>query len=352
VEVEAMMLTGEAKGTRHGLIGALILCALGAAPAPARASLCGDGVVEGWEECDDGDRNGSGRCCSVDCIQMDADGDTVCDALDPCTSPAAVQVDAARVRITRRGGDAVLVFRASLDLPAAGLDPASSGVRLVVSQIYSLGIVLDLTVPGGPGWRATSEGATWRYRDPSGQIDGVTAVTVRRSPLTGAVAVTIRGRHARYPLMREALPAKLAVTFAPGVPETDQCGESWLARSLCTTDSSGGLDCVPPVPIRPCSGDPNQLVRCDLRNAASAQEWRFITTGEYLAGDCRELPGFIGSPGVVCTTASAGITFSAVTAHGSATQACAWVSDPPPGTPTITCSDWPPPATDSARARR
>ncbi len=57
-------------------------------PQPTPAGVCGDGIVQTGEQCDDGEQNGS-TCCQADC-QFKADGPASCDGnectLDTCTA--------------------------------------------------------------------------------------------------------------------------------------------------------------------------------------------------------------------------------------------------------------------------
>jgi len=48
-----------------------LMWALGAAPAPAPAPVCGNGVVEGDEQCDDGNtvsRDGCSATCTIEAV--------------------------------------------------------------------------------------------------------------------------------------------------------------------------------------------------------------------------------------------------------------------------------------------
>ena len=57
-------------------------------PQPTPAGVCGDGIVQTGEQCDDGEQNGS-TCCQADC-QFKADGPASCDGnectIDTCTA--------------------------------------------------------------------------------------------------------------------------------------------------------------------------------------------------------------------------------------------------------------------------
>jgi cysteine-rich repeat protein len=82
----------------RGLALGLSLCVVvGLAPAARSAGICGDGTVDGGEQCDDGN-TADGDCCSATC-QYEADGsacpddgsvctDDRCDATGVCGHPA------------------------------------------------------------------------------------------------------------------------------------------------------------------------------------------------------------------------------------------------------------------------
>ncbi|MDG1957852.1 MAG: hypothetical protein P8K76_03500 [Candidatus Binatia bacterium] len=57
-------------------------------PQPTPAGVCGDGIVQTGEQCDDGEQNGA-TCCQADC-QFKADGPASCDGnectIDTCTA--------------------------------------------------------------------------------------------------------------------------------------------------------------------------------------------------------------------------------------------------------------------------
>ena len=314
------------------LLGAALMTAL----PTASFAVCGDGIFEPiFEYCDDGAANGANGCCTTECQFVDSDVDSVCDALDPCPSPASATVDDIRLKVTGANeppGEQTLRFRASVTLPEP-LDPPSTGLRLVVSWLFFRGIALDLSMPAGAGW--TTSPSTWRYRDPSGLLDA----SVRHFDSTGATRVAVRSRRGAYALTQDTFPAKVSLAFAPGVPTAEQCGEAWVGPGLCTTNGSGSvLSCIPPRSLRVCSGDPSALVRCDLQNAARAQEAQFAVTGDYIAGACTSIPGFVPSPFVTCTTTGDRVEFMVMTAHPSLLFVlCRWESNPAPGARQMVC---------------
>jgi prepilin-type N-terminal cleavage/methylation domain-containing protein len=80
----------------------------------------------------------------------------------------------------------------------------------------------------------------------------------------------------------------------------------------------------------------NARVEADARNAATGQEAYFVDNNDY-ANDCTDLPGFVSSEDVNCTTAAKDCTtgrgFDVDTDHPdqSFTTGCSWDSCPASG---------------------
>src|SRR5256885_511455 len=142
---------------------ALLSCPISGARTAAVASLCGNGIVEPGEQCDDGGANGSTPCCSASCELIDGDRDGVCDALDPCTNTQLVQIEAPRlvVRLTSPGDMTFDVRGAMVVPPSPPIDAASKGIRLVMKNFYE--VPLDATVPGGLGWGDSGGGGGYLH---------------------------------------------------------------------------------------------------------------------------------------------------------------------------------------------
>ncbi|MFN8545957.1 MAG: prepilin-type N-terminal cleavage/methylation domain-containing protein [Candidatus Binatia bacterium] len=68
----------------------------------------------------------------------------------------------------------------------------------------------------------------------------------------------------------------------------------------------------------------------DTRNAAIAEEAKYGDDGEYLEGDCADLPGIHTSAGITCTTEVSGDSFTVTASHPSATKRCTWRSSTVP----------------------
>jgi len=351
------------------LLAMLLLAGVGAAADPVLAA-CGDDVVDPGEDCDHGAANGADNCCSTSCRLVDRDWDGICDAIDPCDGNAGgVSIKDSRLAISRLStppGDDVLRFTGTItvwnDPP---IDPSVSGVRLLMftPPFDPHGVpVAEVVVPAGAQWRQGRSG-TWRYRGAADEASGITRVDVRLSaplypsPHLTKVTFRVAGRRGSFPVTPDmvtsfippgGLPqgSALQVTFAlapPGTSTSRQCGDVYyttLRPTNCRFNvSEDQVACSGPPPVGPCHlGDANDLVLCDLLNAADAETRYFADHATYLSGPCSILPGFVGSPGVTCTAYTSGTQAWVSTSNPSATYlGCTWSSDPG-ANPAIVCS--------------
>jgi hypothetical protein len=315
-------------------------------------ATCGDGVRD-WdedEECDAGAANGTDNCCSATCRVVDDDQDGLCDAHDPCDGAFLLPVRSARLQISRLGngtaGDER--YRVSARMTVAAMppiDPTTRGLRLVVGE-YALSereVFLDAVVPGGPGWRRTTDGAAWLYRNRASGEGGVTRADVRlvtASPPT--YDVLVQGQSAVTDLIQPFIDWPfLIVTLAMDAGTgAGQCGDSALPESRCRLRHGGRLTCEPPPPIRSCVGALDPLA-CDTRNCASAEERYFDDNGlSYYSGDCLGLPGFVPSSPEASFAGSGSTTDYTVTGSFATTgRSCTWTSNPAFGHPHLICAD-------------
>ena len=337
------------------LAGALVVASLLGVRGVAVA-VCGDGIVDSdaYEQCDDGAANGLDGCCSTTCQIVDVDGDGQCDARDACHNGTGIRIKDAVLKIgglATPASDDMIRFAGTLTVPIApAIDPASSGIRLTMFAPYGDprgSAVVDLTVPGGPLWRASAGGTSWRYRDAAGDAAGITRVAIKLLPplvpsanLT-KVAFSLSGRRGSYPITPAMVTVDpntysgntLQVTLAlgPGSASTLQCGSvyySTIQLTSCRFGASGdGVTCRGPRRVGPCHvGDPDDLVVCDAENAARAEVAYFFAHGAFYSGDCTGMPTFVPSPGVACSAAGIRSGYSSSTAHPQAYRSCTYVS--------------------------
>jgi cysteine-rich repeat protein len=271
--------------------------------APVCAQVCGNGILELGESCDDGNLVG-GDCCSPTCVRAfagqlcrlavdpcdepevcdgvqgvcppdtgiigDSDGDGVCDPLDscpadydptqldrdldglgdvcdPCTNVAQIEVTKPRLRLRKLdqpfGGQRVKV-RGELVVPASPpIDPVANGMRFVVTDGTGA-VLLDITVPGGAYDPATHRGWTTNG-------SGVVYNYLDKEGSAGGI---------RRVLVKQRVPGSLrVVAFGQdgefGLPASDaaniaivadppngdtQCAEVHLGKDRCRFRNQGG----------------------------------------------------------------------------------------------------------------
>jgi len=290
----------------------------------------------------------------------DTDGDGLCDVDDPCRSTVPAPFDAIKEpvlslhSIDDATGRQRFQLKGMLLVPdAPAIDPAANGIRVMLRRWFVADAPLfDAVVPGGAGW-TVRPGEQWAYRDPMGEAGGVTRVMIRRV-LAPPVPAYANPRLA-YAIVVEARAASLALVDVLGATVSldatalngRQCADALFADVLpwhCTPRGLGRTArCGGARRLGPCRvSDPNDMVVCDALGAAAAEDAYFAQSGAYLAGSCTDLPGFVPTPGVTCTTALVGLDgspgFEVATLHPQAFWSCIWLSDPVAGIPKLFCS--------------
>jgi uncharacterized delta-60 repeat protein len=243
--------------------------------------ICGNGVIEPGEECDDGNlvdgdccsslcqiepagkvcRAPSSACdlaetcdgttptCPADTGTPDTDGDGVCDAQDACIDPSGGELLSGSSLIVDRAGGSrdSLAVRASFPLAQSqigALDLISTGARVVLEG--SSGPVLsDVVLPGGTfagrgtrGWKRAASGTVWNYRDATASpLNGVSAVKIsaRSGPSASSVVhLVVRAKRGAYPVTAGDAPLVLKITLgdqAAAIAGT--CGEIRFTAGDC-----------------------------------------------------------------------------------------------------------------------
>ncbi len=136
-------------------------------------------------------------------------------------------------------GDETLHVQGALNLPFPfnpPLDPLTNGVRLLVDD--AAGSVLDVTIPGGPGWTLKHSGTRWAYRSKSATPPGgISMIVIRdRSNTTpGMVTFAVRGKAASAAVAASDLPATARLILTP--PPGQQCGQAMFAT--CGFNAAG-----------------------------------------------------------------------------------------------------------------
>lgn len=185
------------------------------------ADADGDGVCDWSDDCPQ----------ASDPDQSDRDGDGLGDACD-VACPDGVALVKPRIALALRdGAHDTLTIQASLPTPA-GLDPAASGVHLLVESAGAA--LLDVQL-GGPGAAAqfVARGSGFAYRDPSAAAGGVVKVDLRRSgPGGGMLKLAVAARDAS---LEGASPPGLRVLVDVG----SACAETHASTLACTFATNG-----------------------------------------------------------------------------------------------------------------
>ena len=186
---------------------------------------CGDTVVDGGEECDDGNTAGADGCSAI-CCTADTDGDGLCDSFDPCAAPGALaKASLIADRLQLPPDDERLSLQGQMALPFPfnpPLDPSTNGVRIMARNGDH--VVLDVTIPGGAlggspahGWKRLDRaaGSTWTYIDKrTSTIGGIVRVVVT-SANSGLVKFSAKGKKGDYERLGQILPAGATFLLAP-----------------------------------------------------------------------------------------------------------------------------------------
>jgi cysteine-rich repeat protein len=214
-------------------------CFDGGGPFTGTRIVCGNGVVDPGEACDDGG-TADGDCCSADCQTVASDGAS-CDDGDACTptdqcvggtcvgsgiltcDPCEVCTpDGGCVVPIARGCQPALATKSSIVLRHHGTDPgkdkitwawrSSAAVALadfgspLATADYTLCVIeqgggvlrSSRTAPAGGvcGSRScwTTGTSALRYRDKEGTPEGLSAITLRAGADVGRGKITVKGK--------------------------------------------------------------------------------------------------------------------------------------------------------------
>jgi cysteine-rich repeat protein len=181
--------------------------------------LCGDASLDPGEECDDGNVT-SGDGCSATCMS------------EPCQIVVPHQVAWAPAKVFATPG--TFALHARFGVPSDALDlaeVAELGVRLIVDGATGAR-AMDVAVPGGAGWIATSSRV--RYRDPSGSASGVRSIVLRaRGAGITTVDLKVASHGGPVPDANDAPPTVTVLLGDESAGEVGACGRYAFAGPQC-----------------------------------------------------------------------------------------------------------------------
>jgi hypothetical protein len=201
-------------------------------PADTIQDEDGDGVCDSQDKCPN----------AADPDQADGDGDGIGDACDPCTNVDHIVATKVRLKLTKLDtapGDEGLSFKGRLDgVPTTPtIDPTTKGVRLILETSPG-GAFLDVTLPGGTGWKANKKKTSFRFKSASG-VGGIRSISLKTSPKhSGRVQFKVTGKSVGI-ANPTVLPVKGTLVIDSPLAMTGQCGETGFSSTSCKRNKKG-----------------------------------------------------------------------------------------------------------------
>jgi hypothetical protein len=171
---------------------------------------CGNGHLDPGEQCEQDTDCGAGEVCQA-CACVNAPA---------CASGIVLQNPWLTMKPSpfslRLSGQAVI------PKPWRGVDPLQNGIRIVVDAISGPGGV-DVTIPGGSGWKVNPGHTQWTFSDRLGAHGGITRVVVTdRSRVTdGLLHLSAQGKTSAPSLLPDVAHTRAAAVFGAA----DECAQ-------------------------------------------------------------------------------------------------------------------------------
>jgi cysteine-rich repeat protein len=191
------------------------------------AEVCGNGVLDAGEQCDDGN-TGSQDGCAADCT------------IERCPIVVSHQRDWVSAQLAVEPGDERLSLKGSFGIPAAAaVDVVAQGITVLFADPEG-GATLGAIVPGGAGWKQRGERAI--YRDGAGAVAGIRKVTLRlhSDGAVNHVKVAVTGVGGSYPASLAAMPRDVTVLLGDASAVANgACGRRTFGPAACRSAQGG-----------------------------------------------------------------------------------------------------------------
>jgi len=171
--------------------------------------------------------------------QVNRDDDALGDACDPCTNLVPVFATKPKIKLTKQTtppGDDGLKFSGAIVVPTTpAIDPATNGVRVLLTDHTGTDVV-DVTIPGGTGWKTNKTGTTWSFASATG-VEGITKVRVKqKKSAAGTLRFSVKGKKGAFAVATTALPVVGTFVVDSPLAKDGQCGE---AMPTCRVTAKG-----------------------------------------------------------------------------------------------------------------